>query len=58
MGAVVEVIGKSDKEDTMENEVAYWYRVNYEGLKGWVFGSYVSVFDSRSRADEFAATLR
>ena len=58
MGAIVEVIGKSDKEDSVENEVAYWYRVNYDGLKGWVFGSYVSIFDSRSQADEFAATLR
>ncbi len=58
MGAVVEVIGKSDKEDTVENEVSSWYRVNYEGLKGWVFGSYIQTFDSRSKADGFAATLQ
>ena len=58
MGAVVEVISKSDKEDTIENEVSFWYRVNYEGLKGWVFGSYISIFDSRGKADAFAATLK
>ena len=58
MGAVVEVISKSDKEDTAENEKAFWYRVNYEGLKGWVFGSYIAIFDNRAKADSFAATLK
>ncbi|MGA2612774.1 MAG: SH3 domain-containing protein [Spirochaetia bacterium] len=58
MSAVVEVISKSDKEDTVENETSFWYRVNYEGLKGWVFGSYISTFDSRTKADAFAASLK
>jgi uncharacterized protein YgiM (DUF1202 family) len=58
MGAVVEVIGKSDKEDTIENETSFWYRVNYEGLKGWVFGSYVAIFENRVKADSFAASLK
>lgn len=58
MGGVVEIIGKSDKEDTVENEVSSWYRVNFEGLKGWVFGSYIAIFDSRSKADEFASKLQ
>jgi len=58
MGAVVEVISKSDKEDVVENETSFWYRVNYEGLKGWVFGSYVSIFDTRTKADAFAASLK
>jgi uncharacterized protein YgiM (DUF1202 family) len=54
MGVIVEVIAKSDKEETVEEQAAYWYRVNYEGLKGWVFGSYLEVFDSRSKAEKFA----
>ena len=58
MGAIVEVISKSDKEDTVESETSYWYRVNYEGLKGWVFGSYISIFDTRTKADAFAASLK
>ncbi|HTP59723.1 MAG TPA: SH3 domain-containing protein [Spirochaetia bacterium] len=58
MGAVVEIIGKSDKQDTVENESAFWYRVNYEGLKGWVFGTYISIFDTRSKAEAFAASLK
>ena len=58
MGAIVEVIAKSDKEDTVENDSSFWYRVNYEGLKGWVFGSYISIFETRPKADAFAASLK
>ena len=57
LGTVVEVIAKSDKEETIEDEVSYWYRINYEGLKGWVFGSYLEIFDSRSKAEARAAVL-
>ncbi len=57
-GVVAEVIGKSDKEDTIENDTSFWYRMNYDGLKGWVFGSYISIFDTRTKADTFAASLK
>jgi hypothetical protein len=57
-GVVVEVIGRSDAEDTVENDVAYWYRINYDGLKGWVFGSYLEIFDSRGQAEKYAETLQ
>jgi hypothetical protein len=56
-GAIVEVIARSDAEDTVEDEVAYWYRINYDGLKGWVFGAYLEVFDTRSKAESFAEAL-
>ncbi len=58
MGSVMEVLTKSDKEDTVENETAYWYRIDYQGLKGWVFGSYIEIFDTRTKADQFASTLQ
>jgi uncharacterized protein YgiM (DUF1202 family) len=58
MGSLVEVLTKSDKEDTVENETAWWYRVDYQGLKGWVFSSYIEIFDSRSKAEQYAARLR
>lgn len=57
MGAVMEVLTRGDKEETVENESAYWYRIDYQGLKGWVFGSYIELFDSRSKADKFSASL-
>lgn len=58
LGAVVEVLTKSDAQDTVENETAYWYRIDYQGLKGWVFGSYIEIFDTRAKADQFSATLQ
>jgi uncharacterized protein YgiM (DUF1202 family) len=58
MGSLVEVLTKSDKEDTVENETAWWYRIDYQGLKGWVFSSYIEIFDSRSKAEQYAAGHR
>jgi hypothetical protein len=58
IGVVVEIIARSDNEETLENEVAYWYRINYDGLKGWVFGSYLEIFDSRSLAEKYAEKLQ
>ncbi len=58
MGAVVEVLTKSDKEETVENQPAYWYRIDYQGLKGWVFGAYIEIFDSRSKAEQYSTGLQ
>ncbi len=58
MGAIVEVLTKSQNTDTVEGQVASWYRVNYEGLKGWVFGSYIEVFETQAQAQAFAAKLQ
>jgi uncharacterized protein YgiM (DUF1202 family) len=58
MGAVMEVLTKSDQKDTVENDTAYWYRIDYQGLKGWVFGSYIEIFDSRAKADSYSSTLQ
>jgi hypothetical protein len=58
MGAVIEILTRSDLAATIEGETDYWYRVDYDGLKGWVFGSYLEVFDSRAKADQYAASLQ
>ena len=58
LGAIVEVLTRSDKEESVENESAFWYRVDYQGLKGWVFGTYIEIFDSRTKAESFAAKLQ
>jgi uncharacterized protein YgiM (DUF1202 family) len=57
-GVVVEVIGKSDREDEIEGLVDYWYRINYDGLKGWVFGPYLTLYESRAAAEAEAARLQ
>jgi hypothetical protein len=58
LGAIVEVLTKSDKEESVENESAFWYRIDYQGLKGWVFGTYIEIFDSRAKAEKYAVKLQ
>lgn len=58
LGVVVEVLGKSDREDEIEGQRDSWYRINYDGLKGWVFGPYLSLHNSRADAEAEAAGLR
>jgi len=57
-GTVVEVLASTETEETIENATSYWYRISLEGLKGWVFGAYLEILDSRSRAEDLAETLR
>jgi len=58
LGAVVEVLTRSENTDTVEGQVAPWYRVNFEGLKGWVFGSYIEVFETQAQAEAYAAKIQ
>ncbi len=58
LGAIVEVLTKSDKEESLENESSFWYRIDYQGLKGWVFGTYIEIFDSRAKAESYAVKLQ
>ena len=56
-GAVLEIISRTERKEMVENDSSYWYNINYEGLRGWVFGSYIEVLDSKSKAREYSAGL-
>jgi hypothetical protein len=57
-GTIVEVLSATEKEETIENETALWYRISLDGLKGWVFGAYLEVLDSKSNAEALARELK
>ncbi len=57
-GTVVEVVGTSDTQATVEGQKAYWLQLNIEGLRGWGFGAHLQVVESRARAQAIAAELR
>ena len=57
-GTVMEILSQTAEQKTIENETAYWYEINYEGLRGWLFGAYLQILDSRAKAEAFAATLQ
>jgi SH3-like domain-containing protein len=57
-GTVVEVLSSTEKEETIENETSYWFRIDMEGLKGWIFGAYLEILDSKSKAEAYARELK
>jgi hypothetical protein len=56
-GSVLEVLSRTDRKEELEETSSYWYQVSYEGLRGWVFGAFLEIVDSRARAESLAAEL-
>ncbi len=56
-GAVLEVLSHTDRREELEQISSYWYQVSYEGLRGWVFGAFLEIVDSKPRAESMAAEL-
>ncbi len=57
-GYVLEVVSKSSKKETVEDQENYWYQINYDGLQGWIFGAYIKVFPSIDKAKEEVRRLQ
>lgn len=57
-GMIVEIVTMSGNPETIEDETAYWYNVSMEGLRGWVFGAYLKIFNSRKKAEAFVSENR
>lgn len=56
-GYILEILSRTQKKESVEDQISYWYRVSFEGLRGWVFGAYLEILDSRTQAESFAAEL-
>lgn len=56
-GSVLEVLSRTERKEELEDASSYWYQVSYEGLRGWVFGSFLEIVDSKARAENLAAQL-
>lgn len=56
-GMIVQIISSGAREETIEDETAYWYNVSVDGLRGWAFGAYLKVFNSLKEAENFAGEL-
>jgi len=56
-GAVVEVLSRTERKEELEEVTSYWYQVSYGGLRGWVFGAFLEVLDSKAKAESLAAQL-
>jgi len=49
-GSIVEIVTSSGTEETIEGKTDRWYQIQYQGRRGWVFGSYLKIFDSLDKA--------
>ena len=41
-GVAVALLGRKPAPDRVEGFTDYWYRINYRGKTGWVFGQFIS----------------
>ncbi|MBN2049936.1 MAG: SH3 domain-containing protein [Spirochaetales bacterium] len=57
-GYVLEIVSQGPEKETVEDGYDYWYRINFDGLQGWVFGSYLDIFDSRDQAETAAREMQ
>jgi hypothetical protein len=54
--SIAEILAKTTYPEIVEGQTNYWYEISSDGLRGWVFGSYLEFFDSRSKAELAART--
>lgn len=49
-GSIVEIVTSSSNEETIEGKTDRWYQIQYQGRRGWVFGSHLKIYDSLDKA--------
>ena len=57
-GYILEIVSRSPGEKIVEDKKGYWYQVTYGGLQGWVFSTYLRLFDSLEEAERSSRELR
>jgi len=50
--SVVEIMAKTSYPETVEGASNYWYEISCDGIRGWVFGSYLELHNSREEAEK------
>lgn len=51
VGSLVKIIKRSNKVELFDGKRDYWYLVDYEGLSGWIFGSYIYIYNTKAEAE-------
>jgi len=49
---VVKIIKKNSELEKFENEKNYWYNIDYNGETGWMFGSFITIFNNYEEAQK------
>jgi SH3-like domain-containing protein len=57
LGAIVEIIKKDGEIKNFENVNDSWYFIDYKGEEGWIFGSYLDIFNNYEEAEKKSGEL-
>lgn len=49
-GVLINIIKKDPALTTFDNNNGYWFYIDYEGEKGWIFETYIEIFNSYNEA--------
>ncbi len=56
--SIAEVLSRTAYPETIEGKADYWYEISSEGVRGWVFGSYLKFFDTKAEAEKAATSTQ
>ena len=56
-GTPVEIIFITKKEETIQDITSYWYQIQIDDIKGWLFGGYLKMFSTREEAEKYSEEL-
>ena len=57
-GEVVEVLRRGEFEERVGGDLAHWFEVTHQGVRGWVFGSHLELVTPGVGAAEVEALVR
>lgn len=57
-GVIVEILSSSPTEEVVEGKKGRWHQIQYQGRRGWVFGSYIQIHDSLEKARNAVKNLK
>lgn len=52
LASLAKVIKRENEIKNFDNETNYWYYIDYEGEKGWVFGTFIELYNNYEEAEK------
>lgn len=57
VGTIVEILSSTADFDEIDEKKDRWYQIQHLGMRGWVFGAYVKIYDTLDKARDSARAL-
>lgn len=53
-GSILQVLAIGEEKQKIEGADDYWFKVRYQGLRGWIFGAYLNKCENQEEAGHLA----